>query len=656
MAFTKINAAGIGTTETVTVDGLTVINDGSFGGNLTVSGVLTYEDVTNVDSVGLITARNGIVVGSGITLSKDGDIFATGVTTSTTFSGSGANLTNLPAANITGTLPAISGANLTGVLKNIVEDTSPQLGGNLDSNGSNIKLGDSSSSNDDRLQLGAATNGDLEIFHDGSSSYMDNATGDLYMRNSSGQILIRANTDCYISNYAANEHRAAFKNNGAVELYYDSSKKLETGTNGIVVTGQMYSNSAQIVGDAGGDAELKLFSDGGSQAADKVRIRQTHVGNSFLVESFANGGSYQSILKGTDARTIELHYQGTKMIETISTGTRMPDGKFARFGDGEDMAMGHNTYNYITYTGNELRITGDSTNGIRLMPKSDETAALFNPNGSVQLYHNSVEKLATFTEGVDVIVSGNAGLRVRGNVADVNPRIVFRRKNNDGNNSEPAAIQMTYQAGSTHESGHLDFLTNGDSGSAALSVKVRFQNDGVKYFDSTFSSTANNARKSYFTGTGQLIIGRNAHESYLVFQDVSNNTIGNIVRGAGSSVAYNTTSDYRLKENVVDLTDAITRLKTLSPKRFNFISDPSITLDGFIAHEVTAVPEAVEGEKDAVVTQAMIDSQEVEQKSVGDPIYQGIDQSKLVPLLTAALQEAITKIETLETKVAALEG
>ena len=78
MAFTKISAAGIGTTETVTVDGLTVINDGSFGGNLSVGGTITYEDVTNVDSVGLITARNGIVVGSGITLSKDGDIFATG--------------------------------------------------------------------------------------------------------------------------------------------------------------------------------------------------------------------------------------------------------------------------------------------------------------------------------------------------------------------------------------------------------------------------------------------------------------------------------------------------------------------------------------------------------------------------------------------------
>ena len=81
MAFTKITAAGIGSTETVTLDGLSVINNGSFGGNLTVSGVLTYEDVTNVDSVGVITARAGVLVGSGITLSKDGEIFTTGVST-----------------------------------------------------------------------------------------------------------------------------------------------------------------------------------------------------------------------------------------------------------------------------------------------------------------------------------------------------------------------------------------------------------------------------------------------------------------------------------------------------------------------------------------------------------------------------------------------
>ena len=176
MAFTKITAAGIGSTETVTLDGLSVINNGSFGGNLTVSGVLTYEDVTNVDSVGLITARNGVVVGSGITLSKDGDGFFTGIVTATTFSGtfsgdgtsltgvastdnirtntnatflqnvnvsgtttattfignltgnptgSGANLTALNATQLTSgtipdarfpaTLPAVSGAQLTGI-------------------------------------------------------------------------------------------------------------------------------------------------------------------------------------------------------------------------------------------------------------------------------------------------------------------------------------------------------------------------------------------------------------------------------------------------------------------------------------------------------------------------------------------------------------
>ena len=144
MAFTKITAAGIGSTETVTLDGLSVINNESIGGNLTVTGnatiggVLTYEDVTNVDSVGLITARNGIGVGSGITLSKDGDGFYTGVVTATTFSGNftgdGSSLTGVASTdnirtntnatflqniNVSGTVTATSysgsGANLTGL-------------------------------------------------------------------------------------------------------------------------------------------------------------------------------------------------------------------------------------------------------------------------------------------------------------------------------------------------------------------------------------------------------------------------------------------------------------------------------------------------------------------------------------------------------------
>ena len=99
------------------------------------------------------------------------------------------------------------------------------------------------------------------------------------------------------------------------------------------------------------------------------------------------------------------------------------------------------------------------------------------------------------------------------------------------------------------------------------------------------------------------------------------------------------------------------RLKTLKPYRFNWKDEPSVTVDGFFAHEVTAVPEAISGNKDEVVTQAMLDSGDASVDSkIGEPMYQSIDQSKLVPLLTAALQEAITKIETLEARVNTLEG
>ena len=148
----------------------------------------------------------------------------------------------------------------------------------------------------------------------------------------------------------------------------------------------------------------------------------------------------------------------------------------------------------------------------------------------------------------------------------------------------------------------------------------------------------------------------------ITFQNTGGSAVGKIDFGQ-STTQYRTSSDYRLKENAVSISDGITRLKTLKPYRFNFIAEPDRTVDGFFAHEVTAVPEAIGGTKDEVETTYYKDSDTIpEGKVVGDvkdtasPVYQGIDQSKLVPLLTAALQEAITKIETLETKVAALEA
>ena len=104
-----------------------------------------------------------------------------------------------------------------------------------------------------------------------------------------------------------------------------------------------------------------------------------------------------------------------------------------------------------------------------------------------------------------------------------------------------------------------------------------------------------------------------------------------------TSTSYNTSSDYRLKENVVDLTGATERLKQLEPKRFNFIADADTTVDGFLAHEAqTVVPEAVTG------THNEVDDD-------GNPVYQGIDQSKLVPLLVATIKELEARITALES-------
>ena len=129
----------------------------------------------------------------------------------------------------------------------------------------------------------------------------------------------------------------------------------------------------------------------------------------------------------------------------------------------------------------------------------------------------------------------------------------------------------------------------------------------------------------------------------IYFADGAGSARGSITTN-GSSTSYNTTSDYRLKENVADMTGAITRVKQLAPKRFNFIDDPDDTIvDGFLAHEAqTVVPEAVVG------THNEVDDD-------GNAVMQSIDQAKLVPLLTAALKESITKIEALEARVTALE-
>ena len=188
--------------------------------------------------------------------------------------------------------------------------------------------------------------------------------------------------------------------------------------------------------------------------------------------------------------------------------------------------------------------------------------------------------------------------------------------------------------------GRLVFSTTAD-GASSPTERMRITNNGAVRIGAT---NAANAERFYLKGNATdaaATIHQDTTSSITqIFFLNPNGNVGSITT-SGSATAYNTSSDYRLKENVEPVTNGIARLQQLKPSRFNFIADPDKTVDGFIAHEVQAiVPEAVTGEKDAV-------------DDKGNPIYQGIDQSKLVPLLTAALQEAVAKIESLETRLTA---
>ena len=187
-------------------------------------------------------------------------------------------------------------------------------------------------------------------------------------------------------------------------------------------------------------------------------------------------------------------------------------------------------------------------------------------------------------------------------------------------------------------------------GSNTNAVRLTIDASGNILIGKTSSDwTANGIQFEKVSGTNEYFLISTRDDGDTHFQTRKNNAtgsamkfyynsslVGNITQDT-SSTSYGTSSDYRLKENEVAISDGIERLKQLKPYRFNFKTDADKTVDGFFAHEVSSVvPEAIQGEKD------------------GEEM-QGIDQSKLVPLLTSALQEAITKIETLETRVKTLE-
>ena len=248
--------------------------------------------------------------------------------------------------------------------------------------------------------------------------------------------------------------------------------------------------------------------------------------------------------------------------------------------------------------------------------------------------------------------AGGFGGNARGiNVAGIQPQVLLHETDTDKDgylgiaNSQMRlttadSIPITFATADTERMR----ITSG--GSLCIGVDTTANSEKMR-IDSTGSTGTVFLRHGSTDDVAMMIMRHSRNTggtvaTYLRFQDSGGSARGSI-QVSTSGTSYNTGSDYRLKENITAISDGITRLKTLKPSKFNFIGDSKI-VDGFLAHEAaTAVPEAISGTKDEV-------------DSDNNPVYQQIDQAKLVPLLTAALQEAVAKIEVLETKVAALEA
>ena len=539
----------------------------------------------------------------------------------------------------------------------LISDTSPQLGGLLDTNGSNIKFADSSGATINRAVFG--TGDDLQIFHSSGENFIrgSGSTSPLYI-----DCCENLNVRHLDTNGANSETMIKAVGDGAVELYHNNTKTFETTAEGATFDTGSSSCVVRLTSNTDAVTVLQGFnSDFNIKAAS---------GGSVITQVNSNEDAIKAIANGA----VELYYDNSKKLETTSAGIDVTgrvtaddltventSGNLSAFFTSTNglgtLEVGGSTGAFIDLKTPasddfDIRINQDGTltskANIQLNVNGNENGLHVTANGAVDLYHNNSKKFETLSDGVNV----TGTLKVNGSAFSSGASLA-----NDGNNRIVTATG----------SGGL----NGES--------------TLTYNGSTLTNTGNTSFNRSTTGftadTGGSIYSANVHVAAGQFTrsgsngrivDYYNTAFGGglvaSVQGNHGQGSFNNHSDYRSKENVVAITDGITQLKKLKPSRFNFINDPTKYVhDGFLAHEVTpAVPSAVSGEKDGMKPLTYYEEGDIipEGKYIGDPKtfstteieIQMLDYSKLTPLLTAALQETLTKVETLETEVAALKA
>ena len=454
---------------------------------------------------------------------------------------------------------------------------------------------------------------DLEIYHNGTQNIIGDTTTQL--RLISDAIRLRSHT--------GSETYLECDVNGAVKIYNDNEQVFETNASGVKVSNPNGEGTITIEGGEGASATLYLYADQADDDNDKFRIRSTNGGN-FWIENNGNGSTWEDNLKAIVDGAVNLYYDGSKKFETTAdgakvtatTGTGLEIGvNHTAHGQGPAILINaHGAYNdaYIRYNlGNEtsswalgvddtqdcfgLYFSGSTTT------ESPDTAGrriIANETGSVELYHDNSKRFETTSDGAKLSGTGDVTF------------IINADTDNSGENDNPL----------------LKFQQDG----AVNCLGIGVIGDAGEYFS---NSSQNSPYIEALDGHGGLGL-EFATNNYRRMR---------INHGGTIDGDFNDTSDGNLKENIVSIGSSIDKVKTLRPVTFDWKdATKAKNYSGFIAQEVkTVYPNLVSGEEHTA---------EEPWKNYS------LNTTGLVAHLTKALQEAITKIETLETKVAALEA
>ena len=380
------------------------------------------------------------------------------------------------------------------------------------------------------------------------------------------------------------------------------------------VLGNTTGTSVQVLGNAATDYTYL-------QARNPSGVRLQLVGN----------GNTDAQVRGVSNHPLAFHTNNAEKMRIDSSGRLLVGTTSART----------NFFNSGISPGLQLEGAGGLGDHQRFVSITNNYATGGDGGGYLVLARNKSNTLSS-----NVLVAQNdqlGAIAFQGNDGSefvIGARIEGYVDGTPGANDMPGRLVFSTTAdGASSPTERMRITNNGELrlNTGGGNVDVGFgTTDGVTFYNP--SNPAAGSIQISTNGGPAMYLRRRTSNGIMIDFRKDTTSVGNI-SVTTTSTTYNTSSDYRLKENVVPLTGAVNRLNQLQVRRFNFIADPDTTVDGFLAHEAQAVvPECVTGEKDEVDDE-------------GNPVYQGIDQSKIVPLLTAALQEALAKIETLEQRL-----